>query len=294
MRLLVRRTASEIGELLIEIGKRWWEHGHSRAAAAIAFYSMFSMVPILVVVTGLASRFIGKDRASESISEAAGTLFDERTGMYLKELLSARPDEAFTGISSMIGFFILLFTASKVVFELRASLGIIFGRPVREGRRGMIIDLVLGHLVPILLVLALGVVLVASAMAAAALKVVTVNLTEYLPKNWILWEWGQHIVTLLFETLLFTAIMKWLPPRSPRMSSAFVGSVVTCLLLVMLRSLIGFYFTQSSVTTAYGAAVTLVVVLLWIYFTIQIFFIGAETAGFIERKRRALEENVTP
>ncbi len=290
MRSTVRQVAGQLWELVVEIGKRWWHHSHSRSAAALAFYSMFSMVPILVIVTGLASTFIGEDRAEEGVRHAAGVLFDERSGAYLKELLTARPDETFTGVSSIIGFFILLFTASKVVVELRDSLGLIFGKKVREGRHGVIIDLVMGQVIPIVLVFALGAVLVISALAAAALRVVAVHLTDYLPANWALWEWGQRVVPLLFETLLFATIMRWLPPNPPRFLSALIGAGVTCLLLVMLRSLIGFYFSQSSVTTAYGAAVTLVVVLLWIYFTIQIFFIGAETAGFIERKKQMTEE----
>ncbi len=291
MRVMVRRTAGHLGELLLEIGRRWWRHGHSRAAAAIAFYSLFSMVPILVIVTGLASTFIGKDQAEEGIGHAAGMLFDERSSAYLTELLGTRPDQAFTGISSIVGFFILLFTASKMVVEVRESLGIIFGYKAREGRRGVIIDMVMGQAVPLLLVFALGAVLVVSALAAAVLKMVAIHLTEYLPANWALWEWGQRVVPLLFEALLFAAILKWLPPSPPRFSSALTGAVVTCVLLVLLRSLISFYFNQSSVTTAYGAAVTLVVVLLWIYFTIQIFFIGAETAGFIERKRELPAES---
>ena len=290
MRSTGRRVAGHLWELALEIGKRWWHHSHSRSAAALAFYSMFSMVPILVIVTGLAAAFIGEQRAQEGIGHAAGVLFDERSGVYLRELLTARPDQAFTGISSVIGFLILLFTASKVVVELRDSLGLIFGRRVREGRHGVIIDLVMGQVIPMLLVFALGAVLVASALAAAALRVLQLHLTEYLPANWALWERGQRVVPLVAETLLFATIMRWLPPSPPKFSSALVGAIVTCILLVMLRSLIGFYFSQSSVTTAYGAAVTLVVVLLWIYFTIQIFFIGAETAGFIERKKQMAEE----
>jgi membrane protein len=285
MRVMVRRTTEHLGELLLEIGKRWWRHGHSRSAAAIAFYSLFSMVPMLVIVTGLASAFIGKTQAEEGISLAAEVLFDEQSGEYLAELLKTRPDQAFTGISSVVGFLILLFTASKMVVELRESLGVIFGYRAREGRHGVIIDLVMGQVIPLLLVFALGAVLVVSALAAAVLQVITGHLTDYLPANWVLWEWGQRLVPLLIEVLLFAAVLKWLPPRPPRFISALSGAVVTCVLLVMLRSLIGFYFSQSSVTTAYGAAVTLVVILLWIYFTIQIFFIGAELAGYIERKR---------
>lgn len=289
MRLMVRRVAEHSWDFAFQIGKRWWVHSHSRSAAALAFYSLFSMVPILVIVTGLAAAFIGRDRAEEEVGQAAEILFDERSGSYLRELLNARADVTFTGVSSVIGFFILMFSASKVVVELRDSLGLVFGRKSREGRHGVVIDLVLGQLVPLMLVVSLGAVLVISAMAAAVLQVIASHVGEYLPDNWQLWTWGQRVIPLAFETLLFAAILRWLPSNPPGFRAALVGAVVTCVLLAMLRSLIGFYFTQSSVTTAYGAAVTLVVVLLWIYFTIQIFFLGAETAGFIERKRLGVE-----
>ncbi len=287
MRSFVQRMARGLWEVGLEVGRRWWKHNHSRTAAALAFYSLFSMVPILVIVTGLASAFIGEARAEEGVGEAAKALFDEKSGTYLKDLLTARPDETFTGISSVVGFCVLLFTASKVVVELREALMVAFGKRVREGRHGVIIDLVMGQAIPILLVLALGIVLVVSAVAAAALKVIASQLGDYIPMNLVFWGWMQRVVPMVFETLLFAAILRWLPANPPTFRSALTGAVTACILLALLRSLIGFYFGQSSVTTAYGAAVTLVVVLLWIYFTIQIFFIGAETAAYFERKRQA-------
>lgn len=286
MRLLLERMARGLWAVVLEVARRWWKHSHSHSAAALAFYSLFSMVPILVIVTGLASAFIGEAQAQEGIGEAAGVLFDEKSGVYLRELLSERPDNTFTGISSVIGFAVLLFTASKVVVELRESLMVVFGRPVREGKHGFIIDLVLDQMIPLLLVLLLGIVLVVSAVAAAVLQMVAIHLNEYLPADFAFWGWMQRTVPLIFETLLFSALLRWLPAKPPGFRSALIGALTSCFLLAAMRSVIAFYFSQSSVTTAYGAAVTLVVVLLWIYFTIQIFFIGAETAAFLERKKK--------
>ena len=287
MRLLLERMARGLWAVALEVARRWWRHSHSHSAAALAFYSLFSMVPILVIVTGFASAFIGEAQAEEGIGEAAGVLFDEKSGAYLRELLSTRPDDTFTGISSVLGFAVLLFTASKVVVELRESLMVVFGRPVREGKHGFIIDLVLDQLIPLLLVLLLGIVLVVSAVAAAVLQMVALRLTEYVPASFVFWGWVQRVVPLVFETLLFAALLRWLPAKPPGYRSALVGALTSCFLLAAMRSAIAFYFSQSSITTAYGAAVTLVVVLLWIYFTIQIFFIGAETAAFLERKKQA-------
>ncbi len=287
MRAPLQRFSGHLCALALEIGRRWWHHSHSRSAAALAFYSLFSMVPILVIVTGLASAVIGEARAEDAVAQAVKILFDESSGLYLKDLLTTRPDDTFKGVSSIVGFLVLIFTASRVVVELRDSLTMVFGKRTREGHHGRILDLVADQLVPILLVFALGVVLVVSALAAGVLQIVEVYLKDYVPASFVVWGWLQRTVPLAFEALLFASIMRWLPSNPPSFRHAMIGASVTCILIALLRSLISFYFSQSSVTTAYGAAVTLVVVLLWIYFTIQIFFIGAETAGFLERMKIA-------
>src|SRR5690606_19790766 len=100
-----------------------------------------------------------------------------------------------------------------------------------------------------------------------------------------LWKWLQPVISVAVMILLFALILRWLPSTPPHFVNALAGAVVAGGLLAALRGGIAYYFSQSSVTTAYGAAVTLVVVLVWIYFTIQIFFFGAETAATLERRR---------
>lgn len=286
MQFLRRDLVQEFWKGISEVGKRWWNHNHSRSAAALAFYSLFSMIPILLIVTRLAAAFIGKDMAEEGVEQGVEMFFDENASKYLQDLVLARPSETFTGISSVIGFFVLLFTASKVVVELRDVLTVVFGKKAWEGRKGFIIHLVLSQVVPLLLVLALGAVLAMSAFAGAALQLISTHLNGFLPVDLQLWEWAQRVIPLIFSILLFTLILRWLPPRPPKIVDSMIGAAVACVLLSALRSLIAFYFGHSSVATGYGAAVTLVVILLWIYFTIQIFFIGAETAAYLDRKRR--------
>ena len=280
---------------VIEVGKRWWHHNHSRSAAALAFYSLFSMVPILVIATQLSAAVIGRQWAEEGVREAAEMMFDRDSAEYLRSLLKSQPGAAFTGISSIVGFFILLFTASKVVVELREVLTTVFGKRHREGRKGFVIGLIVGRLVPITLVLGLGLILACSALATAALQILTTRVNGWLPINIALWFWVQRTVPLILVTLLFSLILRWLPPRPPVFKDSLVGGLISCGLLAVLRRGIEFYFGQTSIGTAYGAAVTLVVVLLWIYFTIQIFFIGAEITAYLSRLRHEQEyENPDP
>lgn len=275
-----------LSRMLLASGKCWWSNNHSRSAAALAFYSLFSMIPMLMIATQLAAAFIGSEQARVEVRQTAELFFDEGTGIYLEELLGEQPDPTFTGISSVASFVILLFVASKVVVEMRVVLTEIFGTRPRQGVKGKVLTLVFGRLVPILLVIALGGALAASAMADALLRPAALHLDAFVPVDLRLWEWVQRVVSVVTVVLLLTLIVRWLPPSPPPLHEAAAGAVVSAVLLAILKSLVGIYFEQSGVVTAYGAAVTLVVILLWIYFTIQIFFMGAEFTAHLGRLRR--------
>ncbi len=270
---------------IVEIGKRWWNHNHSRSAAALAFYSLFSMVPMLVVSTAMAATMIGSDKARDELEQASGVFLDDGSSDYLVLLLEAQSDRVVTGWASLVGFTVLLFLASKVVVELREVLDLIFGKRHRKGRRGMVIGLVLGRAIPLLLVIALGGVLALSAIVGAVLHLVAERIDPYIPSGLGVWSILQQGVALVVVTLLFALILRWLPAKPPGFRPALGGALLACILLAVLRGLIGLYFERAGVTSFYGAAVTLVVLLLWIYFTIQIFFIGAEAAGYLDRRR---------
>src|SRR5690606_27032779 len=109
------------------IGKNWLLHDHSRSSAALAFYSLFSLVPLLVILTNLAGMFVGTEAAQTEIREAAEMFLDRESSDYILELVEGRnaPDQ--TGWMSLIAFGMLLFAASKVVVELREVLSLIFG-----------------------------------------------------------------------------------------------------------------------------------------------------------------------
>jgi membrane protein len=285
-RARIKSAARRLGRALAESGRRWWTNNHSRAAAALAFYSLFSMVPILMITSWIASAIIGGESARTELRQTTEVFFDRGAGNYFEELLKAQPDPAFTGISSIAGFFVLLFAASKVVVEMRRVLTAIFGERKRRGPKGKIVALVLGRLVPVALVISLAGVLAVSALADALLRPAALYLDAHLPVDLRVWEWVQRAGSVALMVLLFAAIMRWLPPSPPPFREAAAGALLAAILLLVLKSLIGFYFGQSSVVTAYGAAVTLVVVLLWIYFTIQIFFLGAELTACLGRLRR--------
>lgn len=269
------------------IGRRWRAERHSRSAAALAFYSLFSLVPILLLASTLASFVVGRDRAERTVGQAAETLFDEQTSNYLRQILDAQPTPAFAGISSVLSAIVILYIASKVVRELRLVLDTIFGRPKPSGRREKVLSAFAARAVPMLLVLAAGLVVAVSAVIDGTWRVLSRHLDELVPIGWWFWETLHHVLSFGLMTLLFMLVLKWLPAKPPGWRAAALGAGVTVVLLAVLKQLVQLYFSLAGVVTVYGAAVTLVVVLLWIFFTVQLFFLGAETAAYLQRQHRA-------
>lgn len=266
-----------------KIGEEWFLHDHSRSSAALAFYSLFSIVPLLVILTKLVGILVGDEAAQTEITATTAMFLDKESSKYLLDLVKEQSAPAWTGWMSLLAFGVLLVTASKVVVELRDVLALIFGVRARPGRRGWVVNFLLNRGVPILLILLLGIVIAISAMAAAFFHLfVAVYAHSY--SEMALWKWTGQVGAVALLTLIFTFVLRWLPPAPPSFRAAAGGALVASLLLAGLRGLMSLYFQSAGVTTVYGAAVTLVVVLLWIYFSVQIFFVGAEAAGLFERK----------
>lgn len=278
-----------------EIAKRWFLHDHSRSAAALAFYSIFSLVPLLVILTHLAGILVGADAAQAEISSASGMFLDEKSAAYVLELVDQQGAPGWTGWMSLVAFGVLLFTASKVVVELREVLSLIFGVRIREGRRGRLVNQFLKRAVPLLLILSLGFVIAISATLGAFFHFFTERIYGRY-SDLAAWKMIERVGSGLALTLIFTLVLRLLPSTPPSFRAAAGGAIVASLLLAGLRSIINLYFQNTGLTSVYGAAVTLVVVLIWVYFSVQIFFMGAEVAGYLQRRKLevSINEKVVP
>ncbi len=250
------------------------------------------MVPILLVATWMAAVLVGHGRAHDELGNAVRVMFNEAAREYLIGLVRERPGPGFTGISSVFGLGVLLFVASKAVVEMRRALALVFGVRERSGRRGIIIGALAGRMVAILLVMALGGVLALSALVEGVVRVAVAQLGGLLPVHPVLLGLGQNGLSLVFVVLVFGLILRWLPPRPPRFVDALAGALVAGGLFVATKSVVAAYLESGSAAGVYGAAVTLVVILLWLYITMQMFFVGAETAAYLSRKRE--EEGEAP
>ncbi|RWL95530.1 YihY/virulence factor BrkB family protein [Mesorhizobium sp.] len=241
--------------------------------AAIAFYATTSLAPILLIVVAVAGIVVGKDAAQLALSaEISGVM-----GPQSADLLKATIDTASRGwsgtLATIIGLVTLLITASGVFGEMQQSLNEIWKV---EPSDMSLSSLVRARAASLGLVAALGFMLLVSLTASTAISALGDFINQRLPFGELIVSSINTIVSFLLIALLFAAIYKVLPDRSLKWRDIAVGALVTAFLFTIGKSLIGWYIGSSSIATSYGAAGALMVVLLWVYYSAQIFLFGAE------------------
>ncbi|WP_338663567.1 YihY/virulence factor BrkB family protein [Pararoseomonas sp. SCSIO 73927] len=249
------------------------DHEAMTRGAAIACYTLFSIAPLLVLAVAIAGFFFGKDTVSEAVSAQLTGLVGQEGGKAIEEVMKGQQSSGSGGIAALIGFGILFITASGVFAELQGALNVIWAaeaKPVSVGA------LVKARALSVGLVGATGFLLLVSLMVSALLSAFGSWLTGFVPALEILLKVVNFVVGLGFTALLFGAIYKILPDRHLAWRDVAVGAIITAFLFSLGKTVIGWYIGGSGMTQSYGAAGALIVVLLWVYYSAQVFLLGAE------------------
>jgi membrane protein len=241
--------------------------------AAIAFYTVTSIVPILLIVVAIAGLAFGKEAAQNGIVGQLAGLMGKESAEFLQAALANAQNKSSGTLATLIGLATLMVTASGVFGEMQSALNAIWkvdssGTPVSR--------LVRARAASLGLVVSLGFLMMVSLVVSAGLTALGNYLNAVLPFGKILLTIFNGIVSFLLVSVLFAAIYKVLPDRPIQWRDVVVGSAVTSLLFTGGKSLIGWYIGSSAVASTYGAAGALIVILLWIYYSAQIFLLGAE------------------
>jgi membrane protein len=259
-------------DLLKQTVKEWSEDKVPRLGAALAYYTMFSLAPLLIIAIAIAGFVFGEEAARGRVTEELGSLINNDAAAMVEELiLNARRPEA--GIAAtVVGVVTLLFGASGVIGQLKDSMNTIWEVAPKPGRG--ILGLVKDRFLSLAMVLGIGFLLLASLLLSAALDAVSEYLfgDEASPGLQIL----NFVVSFAVITLLFAVIYKVLPDVKIAWRDVWIGAVVTALLFNVGKFLIGVYLARSTTASVFGAAGSLILVLLWIYYSSQILFFGAE------------------
>lgn len=250
------------------------EHEAMTRGAAIACYTLFSIAPLLVVAVAIAGFFFGRDMVSEAVSGQLTGLVGVQGGQAIEAMMKGSSHEAGSkGIAALVGAVILLITASGVFAELQAALNVIWQaeqKPVSVGA------LVRARALSIGLVGATGFLLLVSLLVSAVLSAFGGWITGFLPMLEIVLKAVNFLVSVALVAVLFGAIYKILPDRNLTWRDVAVGALITAFLFTLGKTVIGWYIGGSGMAESYGAAGALVVVLIWVYYSAQVFLLGAE------------------
>ena len=268
--------------LLKETFSGWNEDDAPRLAAALAFYTVFALAPLLVIVVAIAGLVFGEETARGQIigqiEGLVGTASAEATQDLLEKI--SQPESGF--IASAIGVATFLIGAWFVFGELQNALDAIWGVKPRPGRS--ILAVLRERFVSFTMMLGIGFLLLVSLVISAALAGVSTFvgglLREIEPVLHIL----NFIISFGVITVLFAMIYKILPDVQIRWNDVWIGAATTSLLYTIGKFLIGLYLGKSSVGSAYGAAGSLVIILVWVYYASQILFFGAEFTKVYAKK----------
>jgi len=252
---------------------RWSEDKVPKLAAALAFYTSFSVAPILFIAIAVAGVLFGADAAGDGISKEISRLVGARIGEGLETVLK-RACQPRTGVhATILGGVALVFGAYGVFGELQDSLNIIWKVRRKEGRG--IWATIRARFLSFLLVLAIGLLLLVSLVLTAGFAALGQALLGLGGEDLLIGLLNQAF-SLLVITALFGAAFKLLPNAKTRWRDVGVGALLTAVLFALGKVLIGLYLRNSTAGSVYGAAGSFVLLLLWIYYSSQIFFFGAE------------------
>jgi len=241
--------------------------------AAMAFYATTSLAPILLIVVAIAGLAFGDDAARLALSAQISGMMGPETADLFKTALQNASNTSSGTWASIIGLVTLLITASGVFGEMQLSLNKIWKV---EPKGSSLSRLVRARAASLGLVAALGFLLLVSLVASAAISALGDLLNAYLPFGEVLLALINGIVSFLLIAVLFGAIYKILPDRTLEWRDVRVGAIATAALFTIGKSLIGWYIGSSAVASTYGAAGGLLVTLLWVYYSSEIFLLGAE------------------
>jgi membrane protein len=286
--LWVHTCAKDIWALMKDAATGWSDHQASRLGAALAFYTLFSLGPILLLAVAVAGFFFGQGTARGEIHQAIGNLIGPQAAAEVQMILTRAHRPTAGLVATVISVVTLLLSADTALVELKSGLDEIWGVPAANRRWYWVY--LRTRLLSIALIMALGLLLLASLLFSAALGALE-TLSRGIFIVGVVLRWTNSLIAFGLAALLFATVYKVLPSVKLGWKDVAVGALITAVLFIVGKYAIGVYLGSSTVASTYGAAGSVIVVLLWVYYSAQVFLLGAElTRGYACRfgSRRGL------
>jgi membrane protein len=277
---------ASIWKLLKEAAKEWDKDKCPRLGAALSYYTFFSFAPVLVIAIAIAGFFFGAEAAQGQVVNQLRGLIGTDGAVAVQLLLENAWKNSDGGVvATIIAFVVLLVGATGAFIELQDSLNTVWQVTPKPGRgiKGFVKD----RLTSFGVVVGVGFLLLVSLVISAALTALNTYLSSWISGVDWLWSIVDVIVSFFVVMLLFAMVYKILPDVELEWRDVWIGAAFTSLLFSIGKYLIGLYIGNSSIASSYGAAGSLVVLLVWVYYSAQIMLFGAElTEVYVKHKGR--------
>jgi membrane protein len=266
--------ARKMWGVLKSTAQEWSDDKASRLAASLAYYTLLSVAPLIVLAIAVVGLVFGDEAARGQIADQLGAVVGPQAAQAIQAIVKNAQTPQSGVLSSIIGVAVLLAGASGVFGELQNALDTIWEVEPKPGRgiRGFIHD----RFFSFTMVLGVAFLLLVSTLLSAVLATIGKFFSERLPGGEALWHVVNFGISLAIITVLFGLIFKVVPDVKVAWRQIWLGAFITALLFTIGKQLLGLYLGKSSMASSYGAAGSLVVLVVWVYYSAQILFLGAE------------------
>jgi membrane protein len=280
-------SLSDSWAMIKETASDWLEDDASRLAASLAYYSLLSLAPLLVIIVAIAGFFFGADAARGRIAGQLATVVGAEPAAGIQSVLASAHSPSRGIVSMAVGIVTLFVGASGVFGELQSSLNQIWGVKPKPG--GGIWGELRSRFLSFTMVLGVAFLLLISLVVSSLLSAIGTRFSHALPGGEALWQIVNFVFSLGSITVLFALIFKYIPDAEIKWRDVWLGAVVTAGLFTIGKVLLGLYLGKAAVGSSYGAAGSLIALVVWVYYAAQILFLGAEfTSVQARRNGRAI------
>lgn len=286
----IKRKTKVFFKLLKETYFSWDRNDPWARSATIAYYALFSLPSLLIIVVTVAGYVWGQEAVQGRITTEIGEFIGVDAAKSIEGMVAAAALDQSSTWALVFGFFFLLFGATGVFFQLKAAMNNIWNVTAKKNSMKRVI---INRIVSLGMVLVLGLLLLISLMISTALQAIRDYLAVIAPDiTAFVLGLVDFVMSFTIIMSLFAAIFKWLPDVKLRWKTTYLGAMLTTVLFLIAEYGIRFYFGQSNPASVYGGASSVVLVLLWVYYTCLIVFFGAEfTVQYALYKKEKVEPN---
>lgn len=246
-----------------------------KLSASLAYYTIFSIGPVLIIIISLAGIFFGKEAVQGKIYEQINGLVGSGAALQIQDIIQNIEQSQLSASGAVIGVGILLLGATGVFTEIQDSINFIWSvkaKPQKEWLR-----LLMNRLISFSLIISFGFVLLVSLIIHAMVDLLHDALMKYFDEVTVyVFQVVNYVLLFAIITILFAIIFKVLPDAIIRWRDVFTGAAFTAILFLVGKFLIGFYLSKSNIGVTFGAAASIVLVLIWVYYSSIILYFGAE------------------